>query len=130
MSKRLDAHLGVSPVVACWHDQDHLIFHERFDMKLLAQCRTLNHGELNVFCRKGFQHLVRVAAHCGDSNARVLPQECSNQIWKEVLPDCLRCPESQGSSMYSGGTGHHLEGFIRDFFQLFRIGQKRVSRRS
>ncbi len=73
----------------CRDDKDEKIFHERLQMDVLAEGRPLNQCELCSLLSERVKDVIRVSAHHGNRNTRILAQKPGNQARQQILADCL-----------------------------------------
>src|SRR6266481_3292899 len=111
----------------CWNNKYEVIFHKRLDTDVLAERRPFNQSELCFVLGERVQDGIRVSAHHGDRNARILPKKSGNHIRQQILADRLRRAERQLAPGNSRHIGNYRTRFIRKRLEFLSVRQECMS---
>jgi len=108
----LDVFIG--PLVADGDDADHVVFHEGFDVDVLAESGAFDEGDLSAAVGESFEDGLGVAAVDGDFDLGVFGEEAGDEPGQEVLADGLRGGDGERAGVAVGGGGYGLAGLLGD----------------
>lgn len=114
----------VSPVVTCGDDADHVIFHEGFDVDVLAKGRAFDEGDVGAVVGEGFENGLGVAAEDGDFYLGIFGEEGCDEAREKILADGLRGGYGEGTGVAVGGGGYGLAGLLGQIGEFFGEGQE------
>ena len=116
--------LFVGPVVANGDDADHVVFHEGFDVDVLAESGTFDEGDLGAVVGESFEDGLGVAAEDGDFYFWVFGEEGGDEAREQVLADGLGGGYGEGAGVAVGGGGYGLAALLGERGEFFGVGKQ------